>query len=84
MNMARRPPPSVPPDKGSFPLDHFAECKEAMEAFMACLKANNYNQRVCRQESRDYLQCRMDNDLMAKEDMDILGFANIQPTKDKT
>ena len=26
------------PEKGVFPLDHFAECKKAMQSYLACLK----------------------------------------------
>ena len=44
---------------------------------MACLKANNYSQRECRVESREYLQCRMDNDLMTKENLDDLGYEGV-------
>ena len=34
---ARGPPPK-PPDKGSFPLDHFRECSDAKSEYMDCLK----------------------------------------------
>ena len=79
MNWAKRVPPSSPPDKGSFPLDHFGECKEKMEVFMSCLKQSSYNQGACRAQSREYLQCRMDNELMADEDLDELGFRDVKP-----
>ena len=32
--------PPRPPDKGSFPLDHFGECTNAKTAYMDCLKRN--------------------------------------------
>lgn len=79
MNWSQRPPPSTPPDKGSFPLDHFGECKEKMEIFMSCLKENSYNQGACRVQSREYLQCRMDNELMTRENLDDLGFKEMKP-----
>lgn len=62
------------PDKGSFPLDHDGECKEYMKRYMDCLKQNNNDNHSCRFESRDYLQCRMDRQLMAKENFGRLGF----------
>lgn len=51
---------------------------------MSCLKENEYNQRKCRVESRQYLQCRMDNDLMAKENLNDLGFDGIGNKSDPT
>eukprot|EP00045_Choanoeca_perplexa_P010394 m.104872 g.104872 ORF g.104872 m.104872 type:complete len:87 (+) comp15264_c0_seq2:136-396(+) len=65
---------ATPPDKGSFPLDHDGDCKKFMTAFMKCLKLNNQNGRLCREEAQAYLGCRMDNGLMAKEDWKKLGF----------
>lgn len=32
--------PPRPPDKGSFPLDHFRECSDAKAEYMECLKLN--------------------------------------------
>jgi cytochrome c oxidase assembly protein subunit 19 len=51
-----------PPDKGSFPLDHFRECSEAKEQYLACLKDNTMRADgdACRTFSAAYLQCRMD------------------------
>ncbi|EDL89772.1 similar to 2810437L13Rik protein (predicted), isoform CRA_b [Rattus norvegicus] len=48
-----------PPDKGSFPLDHFGECKSFKEKFMKCLRDKNYENALCRNESKEYLMCRM-------------------------
>ncbi|EDL19159.1 RIKEN cDNA 2810437L13, isoform CRA_b, partial [Mus musculus] len=48
-----------PPDKGSFPLDHFGECKSFKEKFMRCLRDKNYENALCRNESKEYLMCRM-------------------------
>ena len=33
--------PPRPPDKGSFPLDHFKECTEGKKMYMECLKRNS-------------------------------------------
>ncbi|XP_014034649.1 cytochrome c oxidase assembly protein COX19 [Salmo salar] len=65
------------PDKGSFPLDHFGECKAFKEKFMKCLKDNSYDNSMCRLQSKDYLECRMDNQLMAKEPLEKLGFKDL-------
>lgn len=68
----------TPPDKGSFPLDHDGTCKKVMISYMSCLRKNNNSNTACREEAKDYLQCRMDNNLMAKEDWSKLGFSNQQ------
>ncbi|XP_035469484.2 cytochrome c oxidase assembly protein COX19 [Scophthalmus maximus] len=65
------------PDKGSFPLDHLGECKGFKEKFMKCLRDNNHDNSLCRLQSKDYLECRMDNQLMAKEPMEKLGFRDL-------
>ena len=51
-----------PPDKGSFPLDHFGECSTAKKAYMECLRENGMQTQMdtCRKLSAAYLQCRMD------------------------
>lgn len=70
------------PDKGSFPLDHEGRCKKLMIKFMSCLTKNNNNNSACREEAKQYLGCRMDNNLMAQEDWSKLGFseAETKPT----
>lgn len=67
----------VPPEKGSFPLDHEGLCKKVMLKYMVCLTANNNDSSVCRQEARDYLECRMKNGLMVREDWSKLGFSDL-------
>ncbi|XP_053783255.1 cytochrome c oxidase assembly protein COX19 isoform X1 [Desmodus rotundus] len=49
-----------PPDKGSFPLDHFGECTRFKEKFLKCLRENNFENGLCRYESKEYLECRME------------------------
>src|SRR5947199_234538 len=63
-----------PPDKGSFPLDHDGECKHLMVAYLTCLQKTDCDSSSCRELSKEYLSCRMDKQLMAKEDMTRLGF----------
>lgn len=36
------------------------ECKAFKEKFMKCLKDNSYDNSMCRLQSKDYLECRMD------------------------
>lgn len=66
----------TPPDKGSFPLDHEGICKETMYNYMRCLRLNKNNNSACRIEAKNYLACRMDNNLMSKEEWSKLGFQN--------
>lgn len=63
-----------PPDKGSFPIDHENACKGVMVEFLKCLKDNEFNNDKCRQHSKQYLQCRMDEGLMAQEEWPKLGY----------
>ena len=41
-----------PPEKGSFPLDHFHECKAFMEKYMACMKREANTHAACREETK--------------------------------
>ncbi|XP_073492936.1 cytochrome c oxidase assembly protein COX19 [Aquarana catesbeiana] len=66
-----------PPDKGSFPLDHFGECKPFKEKFMKCLRENSFQSNLCREDSKEYLECRMERQLMAKEPLEKLGFKDL-------
>ncbi|GMK54370.1 hypothetical protein CspeluHIS016_0109560 [Cutaneotrichosporon spelunceum] len=69
-----------PPLRGSFPLDHDGECKTFMQSYMKCLKANKNDAGACRAESRDYLSCRMDNELMSREEFQNLGLGDVPAT----
>ncbi|XP_051856583.1 cytochrome c oxidase assembly protein COX19 [Antechinus flavipes] len=73
-----------PPDKGSFPLDHFGECKAFKEKFMKCLRDNNFENALCRNESKEYLECRMERQLMAQESLEKLGFKDLMDEKSET
>lgn len=70
----------TPPDKGSFPLDHENVCKKLMLQYMSCLRKNNDNNSNCREEAKRYLECRMDNQLMAREEWSKLGFSATDTT----
>jgi hypothetical protein len=64
----------IPPEKGSFPLDHENACRKYMLLYMNCLRVNRDNNSACREQSKDYLACRMENGLMAQESWQKLGF----------
>ena len=49
-----------PPERGVFPLDHEAECKQTMMTYLQCLQKQGTNHFECRDLSAAYLQCRMD------------------------
>ena len=72
----------IPPDKGSFPLDHDGECRLPMVEYLECLHKNDKNSSLCREFCQKYLKCRMDTQLMAKEDWDKLGFKNNKTSSD--
>ncbi|XVE88849.1 hypothetical protein DITRI_Ditri19aG0102000 [Diplodiscus trichospermus] len=64
----------VPPEKGIFPLDHLHECDLEKKEYLNCLKTSGHKSEKCRQFSKKYLQCRMEKNLMAKQDLSELGF----------
>jgi cytochrome c oxidase assembly protein subunit 19 len=63
-----------PPQRGIFPLDHDAECREPMQEYLACLNVNEEVHHKCRELSKHYLQCRMDRNLMAKDDLNKVSY----------
>lgn len=72
-----------PPDKGSFPLDHENECKIPMIAYFKCLSSNNFLNEPCREASKEYLECRMEKGLMAREDWEVLGYKDLELQQQK-
>ncbi|KAI0257341.1 hypothetical protein BJV78DRAFT_1115527 [Lactifluus subvellereus] len=87
-------PPSIstgfqvtPPNRGSFPLDHYGlnsyqivtnACKEFMTRYLECLNSNSSASSECRHLNRDYLNCRMQNGLMEKDQWKNLGLADVK------
>ncbi|GAW20202.1 hypothetical protein ANO14919_096990 [Xylariales sp. No.14919] len=72
----------VPPERGSFPLDHDGECKHVMTRYLSCIKkVKGLNDEECRNLAKSYLGCRMDRNLMAKDDFKNLGFAETSDAK---
>ncbi|KAF9481719.1 hypothetical protein BDN70DRAFT_514317 [Pholiota conissans] len=72
------------PDRGSFPLDHYGECKDKMQLYMACLKQSESTSTPCRSLSKDYLDCRMNKGLMEKDEWVNLGLANLDKNSSKS
>lgn len=72
-----------PPARGSFPLDHDAECQPLMKQYLRCLKtARGVNSPECRELSKGYLNCRMERGLMAPDEMKNLGYGEGQTATD--
>ncbi|PNH01190.1 Cytochrome c oxidase assembly protein COX19 [Tetrabaena socialis] len=72
------------PEKGVFPLDHFAECQTVARRYLACLDANEQDAASCVELSREYLQCRMQRNLMATQDLRELGLVQVQHVEVET
>lgn len=68
------------PIKGSFPLDHEHVCKEKMIEYMLCVSKNKSQNELCREQAKTYFNCRMENNLMRKEDWVKLGYGDIGTT----
>ncbi|KAF3967255.1 hypothetical protein CMV_008721 [Castanea mollissima] len=64
----------VPPEKGIFTLDHMHLWDLEKKEYLSCLKSSGHTSEKCRHLSKKYLQCRMEKNLMAKQDMSELGF----------
>ncbi|KAI8018703.1 Cytochrome c oxidase assembly protein COX19 [Camellia lanceoleosa] len=64
----------VPPEKGVFPLDHMHLCDLEKKEYINCLKSGGHKSEKCKHFSKKYLECRMEKNLMAKQDMSELGF----------
>lgn len=52
-----------------------------MISYMSCLKSNRNDSGQCRPESKAYLECRMDNGLMSRDDFQNLGLGDVQSRK---
>lgn len=74
----------TPPQKGSFPLDHQGECKKFMIKYMLCLRENKNENSLCREQSQDYLACRMEKGLMVQEEWSKLGYSDLETLKKKS
>lgn len=73
------PPPlftPIAPDKGSFPIDREGVCKKQLIDYFKCLRVNKAVAEFCREETKEYLVCRMNNNLMDKEEPKKLGLEN--------
>eukprot|EP00542_Grammatophora_oceanica_P013460 CAMPEP_0194044938 /NCGR_PEP_ID=MMETSP0009_2-20130614/16334_1 /TAXON_ID=210454 /ORGANISM="Grammatophora oceanica, Strain CCMP 410" /LENGTH=90 /DNA_ID=CAMNT_0038689627 /DNA_START=74 /DNA_END=343 /DNA_ORIENTATION=- len=49
--------------------------------YLACLDDEQAMHHKCRDLSKEYLRCRMDRELMAKEDLDGLGYSEEQTVR---
>lgn len=83
MTLGTRSFQPTPPEKGSFPLDHEGDCKSFFAKYMICLHKNDQKNTACRVEAKDYLNCRMENNLMAPEKWSKLGYADLEAKEKK-
>mmetsp|Transcript_130139 Transcript_130139/g.278080 ORF Transcript_130139/g.278080 Transcript_130139/m.278080 type:complete len:137 (-) Transcript_130139:92-502(-) len=74
ISMGKRIMVGKPPDKGSFPLDHFNECSSLKAEYLRCLREHNFDNMSCRYLSKQYLECRMERNLMSQEPLKSLGY----------
>ena len=72
MGSGRIAPPR-PPERGSFPLDHDGECTVPMRLYLDCMKSSQNDNSRCREESKKYLECRMDRSAYAPCKANIRG-----------
>jgi len=52
-----------------------------MQSYLQCLEEHKDKHHACREHSRSYLQCRMDHQLMANDNLDDLGYGETQKVK---
>jgi len=55
-----------------------------MTRYLDCLKKNSSSSSNCRHLNKDYLDCRMQNGLMEKDEWKNLGLADLKDDKRKT
>ena len=72
-----------PPIQGSFPLDHDGACKQEMLEYMLCINREKNDNSKCRVQARDFLDCRMKQNLMDKRDLQTLGYKDL-PSKEES
>ncbi len=87
--MAAPPPLRVnpkAPELGSFPLDHFRECKAQIESYFRCMEEGEYLAPLCRERVKEYLHCRMEKGLMNPADVASFGLPTTEfvPTRQHT
>jgi hypothetical protein len=56
---AKRGLPPTPPDKGSFPLDHFGACRQHQVEYLQCVREDKLKTTNCKEVMKGYLECRM-------------------------
>lgn len=59
-------------------IDHEGKCREQMLKYMVCVSKNEHDNSKCRLEAKDYLSCRMNNNLMEKQDLDSFGYQDLK------
>uniref|UniRef100_A0A667GKQ7 Cytochrome c oxidase assembly protein COX19 n=1 Tax=Lynx canadensis TaxID=61383 RepID=A0A667GKQ7_LYNCA len=61
----------------------FKPCVGFKEKFMKCLCDNKFENALCRNEPKDYLECRMDRQLTEREPLEKLRLEDLINRKPK-
>ena len=73
-----------PPVQGAFPLDHENECKREMLEYMLCISREKNENTKCRAQAKEYLNCRMNKNLMDKRDLETYGYKDLDELNSKS
>ena len=76
--------PTVAPERGSFPLDHFHECEEQAYLYHECLDKHQMMPKRCQKFQINYIECRMKHGLMGAKMKGDKPFENFGFTEANT
>ena len=62
-----------PPEKGSFPLDHFKACSHIIDKYLDCVDKHEKLPKRCQKIQVEYLNCRMEQGLMKEESLEMIN-----------
>jgi cytochrome c oxidase assembly protein subunit 19 len=65
---AKRGPAPTPPDKGSFPLDHYGDCTAFQARYLQCVRESKAKSSDCKPVMKEYLECRMQQSALHSRD----------------
>ncbi len=66
-------------------MDLDGSCASILTEYKACITSQDgRNAEPCRALSKAYLKCRMDHNLMVKDDFKNLGFRDLEDSKEST
>lgn len=59
--------------------DSTGDCKAIVKEYLACVKRSRGSNDQCRHLARQFLECRMEHGLMARDEFANLGFVDADP-----